>query len=59
MTDFLIFTDNWWNWFLHEYAFTIGLLYALLKGLAVLDPNNNSNKVVDMLQTIFSRFGGK
>lgn len=53
--DFIIFTDNWWNWFIHEYAFTLALLWALLKALAVLDPSTRSNKVIEMLQGFFDR----
>jgi hypothetical protein len=55
MTEYLIFTDNWWNWFIHEYAFTMGLLWALLKALAVLDPSNESNKVIDSLRSFFEK----
>ena len=55
MNEYLIFTDNWWNWFIHEYAFTMGLLWALLKALAVLDPSNESNKVIDSLRSFFER----
>ncbi len=47
MIEYLIFTDNWWNWFLHEYAFTLGLLWALLKTLAILDPSNKTNAILD------------
>jgi hypothetical protein len=47
MTEYLIFTDNWWNWFLHEYAFTLGLLWAFLKTLAILDPSNKTNAILD------------
>lgn len=47
LVDFIIFTDNWWNAFIHEYAYTLGLLYALLKAIAVLDPSNKTNKIID------------
>ena len=47
MTEYLIFTDNWWNWFLHEYAYSLGLLWALLKALAFLDPSNKTNAILD------------
>ena len=55
MTEYLIFTDNWWNWFIHEYAFTLGLLFALLKGLAVLDPTNKTDKIVESLRALFDK----
>jgi len=53
--DFMIFTDNWWNWFFHEYAFTIALLFVLLKGLALLDPTNQSNEILDSIRSLFNR----
>lgn len=53
--DYIIFTDNWWNWFLHEYAFTVALLWALLKALAVLDPSNKTDKVIDSMRSFFER----
>jgi hypothetical protein len=53
--DFTIFTDSWWNWFVHEYAFTLGLLMSLLKGLAILHPGVDSNKIVDLLQGVFKK----
>ena len=55
MTEYLIFTDNWWNWFVHEYAFTLALLFVLLKGLALLDKTNESNKILELLQGLFNR----
>ena len=54
MTEYLIFTDNWWNWFLHEYAYTLGLLWALLKALAMLDPTNQSNQILDSFRSLFN-----
>ena len=45
MTDPIIFTDDWWNWFLHTYSFMIGLVWAILKALAVLDPTNRTNSI--------------
>lgn len=53
--DYIIFTDNWWNWFVHEYAFTLALLFCLLKGLAVLDPTNKTNQIVDSLRSLLTR----
>lgn len=55
MYQYLIFTDNWWNAFLHEYAFTLALLFVLLKCLAVLDKTNESNKIIELLQNLFNR----
>ncbi len=57
MTEYIIFTDSWWNWFLHEYAFTLALLYVLLKGLAILDPSNKSDQIVESLRSLFMRRG--
>ena len=54
MTEYLIFTNNWWNWFFHEYAFTVALLFVLLKGLALLDPTNHSNEILDSLRSLFN-----
>lgn len=45
--DPIIFTDDWWNWFLHTYSFMIGLLWAVLKALAILDPSNKTNAILD------------
>jgi hypothetical protein len=55
MTEFIIFTDNWWNWFLHEYAFTLGILWALLKALAILDPSNKTDKILDSFRAMLAR----
>ena len=52
MTDYILFTDNWWNWFLHEYSFMVGLLWALLKAIAVLDPSNKTNNVLDTFRRL-------
>lgn len=57
MTEYLIFTDNWWNWFLHTYSFTIGLGWALLKALAILDPSNKTNTILDSFRSFLP--GGK
>ncbi len=54
MTDYLIFTDNWWNWFFHEYAFTILVLYALLKCLAMCDPSNKSDTILEAFRSMLS-----
>ena len=58
MNEFIIFTDNWWNAFVHDYAFTLALLWVLLKCLAVLDKSTESNKVIELLQNFFNRGGG-
>ena len=52
--DFILFTDNWWNWFIHEYAFTLGLLWALLKALAILDPTNKSNEILESFRSLLN-----
>jgi len=57
MNEYILFTENWWNQFLHEYAFTLGLLWALLKTLAILDPSNSTNKVLDSFRGFMP--GGK
>ena len=51
MTDPIIFTDDWWNWFLHTYSFMIGLVWAILKALAVLDPTNRTNSILDSFRS--------
>jgi len=53
--DFILFTDSWWNWFLHEYAFSIGVIWALLKMLAILHPGVETNKIMELLATTFKR----
>jgi len=53
--DHIIFTDDWWNWFLHTYSFMIALLWAVLKALAILDPSNKSNQVLDTFRGMLSR----
>lgn len=53
--DAIIFTDNWWNWFLHEYAFTLGVGWAVLKAIAVLDPSNKTNQVLDTFRGLVAR----
>jgi hypothetical protein len=57
MTEYTILTDNWWNWFVHEYAFTMAIVWALLKGLAILDPSNKTDKIVDLLRGCFTKKG--
>ena len=52
--DFILFTDNWWNWFIHEYAFTLGILWALLKALAILDPTNKSNEILESFRSLLN-----
>ncbi len=52
--DYLIFTDNWWNWFVHEYAYTIVVLWALLKTLAMLDPTNKSNEILESFRSLLN-----
>ena len=52
--EYILFTDNWWNWFLHEYAFTMGLLWAILKALAILDPSNKTNAILDTFRGLVS-----
>ncbi len=54
MQDYLIFTDHWWNAFLHEYAFTLLILWALLKCLAMLDPTNHSDEILDSFRAMLS-----
>lgn len=54
MQDYIIFTDNWWNAFLHEYAFTLVILWALLKCLAMLDPTNQSNDILDSFRAMLA-----
>jgi len=56
MTEYIMFTDDWWNWFLHTYSFMLGLLWAILKAIAVLDPSNKTNAILDSFR---SRMGGK
>jgi hypothetical protein len=55
MPDYIMFTDAWWKIFLADYSYTIGIFWALLKGIAVLDPENKSNKIIDLLQGVFKR----
>jgi len=55
--DYLIFTDDWWNWFFHNYAFSIGILWAILKALAILDPSNKTNTILDSFRSFLP--GGK
>ncbi len=54
LTDYLLFTDNWWNWFLHEYAFTLVVLWALLKTLALCDPTNKTNTILDSFKSMLN-----
>jgi len=53
--DYVLFTDNWWKWFISEYSYTIALFWALLKGIAVLSPDTPTNKIIDLLQGAFKR----
>jgi len=57
--DYIFFTDNWWNWFLHEYAFSLLILYALLRCIAVLDPSNKTNLIIDTFRNVISKRSGK
>lgn len=54
LTDYIIFTDNWWNVFIHEYAITIGILWALLKCLAMFDATNKSNTVLESFRNMIT-----
>jgi hypothetical protein len=54
LTEYLIFTDNWWNWFVHEYAYTLVILWALLKCLALLDPTNKTNMILDSFRSLLN-----
>ena len=55
MTDtYILFTDAWWNWFVHEYAFSLVILWALLKTLAILDPTNKTNDILDSFRSFLN-----
>ena len=45
--DYLILSDDWWYWIVKTYGISIGLLWAFLKAMAVLDPSNKTNKILD------------
>jgi len=50
--DYAIFTDNWWFWFVKEYGISIGIIWGILKAIAVLDPSNKTNKVLDTFRSL-------
>lgn len=45
--EYMIFTDDWWYWFVKNYGVTIAIGWAILKGIAILDPSNKTNQVLD------------
>lgn len=49
-----IFTDDWWTWFAHQYSYSMVIVWALLKTVALLDPTNKSNEILDSFRTILS-----
>jgi hypothetical protein len=51
--DELLMSNKWWAWFIDTYTFSIALIFALLKCLAILDKSTETNKVVDYLQGMF------
>jgi hypothetical protein len=53
--EYMFLTDNWWNWFLHEYAFTMLIIAGLLKVLAMADEGTSTNDIVDYIIRIFKR----
>lgn len=52
MIEHMLFTDNWWNAFIHEYAYTLFILWALLKTLAKLDPTNKSDDILESFRAL-------
>lgn len=54
MTEYILFTDNWWNWFVHEYAYTLVILWALLKTLALCDSTNKTNQILDSFRSLLN-----
>lgn len=57
MTEYTIFTDDWWYWFAKNYGITLGIGWALLKALAILDPSNKTNAILDSFRSFLP--GGK
>ena len=52
--DYILFTDDWWYWFVKNYGITLGLLWAILKALAILDPSNKTNAILDTFRGLVS-----
>lgn len=50
-----LLSDQWWLWIWNNYSISVGLIGVLLKCLAVVSKNNDTNKILDLLQGYFSK----
>lgn len=50
-----IFTDQWWLWIWNNYSISIGMIFVLLKILAILNPGAKTNQIMELLSQYINR----